>query len=138
MAERTNTAAIIPARGGSKRIPNKNVRAFAGMPMIAHSIKAAQLSGLFDRIIVTTDSEEIARIARHYGAEVPFLRPDALAGDRSPDIDWVAHTLQALRELERPYECFSLLRPTSPFRTPETLQRAWAAFSPTTPSRLSS
>lgn len=68
--------AIIPARGGSKRIPRKNIKAFCGKPMIAWSIEAAQKSGVFDRIIVSTDDEEIAEVARQYGAEVPFMRPE--------------------------------------------------------------
>ena len=75
--------AIIPARGGSKRIPKKNIRDFLGKPMIAYSIHAAKESGLFQRIIVSTDSEEIAEIAREYGAEVPFLRPAELADDHA-------------------------------------------------------
>ena len=70
--------AIIPARGGSKRIPNKNIKEFAGKPLIAYSINAAKASGLFDKIIVSTDSEQVAEIARQYGAEVPFIRPPEL------------------------------------------------------------
>ena len=73
--------AIIPARGGSKRIPVKNIKEFAGKPLIAYSIQAARQSGLFDKIIVSTDSEQVAEIARHYGADVPFLRPAELSND---------------------------------------------------------
>ena len=73
--------AIIPARGGSKRIPRKNIKEFCGKPMIAWSIEAAQKSGVFDRIIVSTDDEEIAEVARKYGAEVPFMRPEELSND---------------------------------------------------------
>jgi CMP-N,N'-diacetyllegionaminic acid synthase len=83
---------------------------------------------VFDRVIVSTDSEEIASIAKHYGAEVPFLRPAEFAGDTSPDIEWVEHTLKRLRDAGNAYDAFSLLRPTSPFRRPATLQRAWTTF----------
>ena len=83
---------------------------------------------MFRDVIVSTDSEEIAAVARHYGAEVPFLRPRDLAGTRSPDIEWVEHLLHALREAGRDYNCFSLLRPTSPMRTVATIQRAWRSF----------
>ncbi|MBD3806064.1 pseudaminic acid cytidylyltransferase [Sulfuricurvum sp.] len=88
--------AIIPARGGSKRIPRKNIKMFAGLPIIAHSIKAAQESGLFDRIIVTTDDEEIAEVARNYGAETPFIRPKELSDDYTPTIPVIAHAIQTL------------------------------------------
>jgi N-acylneuraminate cytidylyltransferase len=121
--------ALIPARGGSKRVPGKNVRVLGGHPLIAYTIAPALESGVFDAVIVSTDLPEIAEVARRYGAEVPFLRPAALAGDTSPDIEWVEHTLRTLAEQGRSYDAFSLLRPTSPFRTPDTLRRAWAAFS---------
>jgi N-acylneuraminate cytidylyltransferase len=119
---------LIPARVGSKRVPGKNIRVLDGHPLIGYTIAPALQSGVFDAVIVSTDSEEIAAIARHYGAEVPFLRPAQFAGDKSPDIEWVEYTLQTLRDSGRPYDSFSLLRPTSPFRTPDTLRRAWAAF----------
>lgn len=83
--------AIIPARGGSKRIPRKNIKEFCGKPMIAWSIEAAQKSGVFDRIIVSTDDEEIAEIAREYGAEVPFMRPDELSNDYAGTIPVIRH-----------------------------------------------
>ena len=88
--------AIIPARGGSKRIPGKNVKDFCGRPMIAHSIAAAQESGLFDRIIVSTDSEAIASVAQSHGAETPFMRPPELADDFTPTAPVVAHALNWL------------------------------------------
>jgi N-acylneuraminate cytidylyltransferase len=113
---------------GSKRVPGKNVRRLHGHPLMAYTIAPALQSGVFDAIIVSTDSDEIAAIARHYGAEVPFLRPSAMAGDISPDIEWVEFTLNKLREQGRQYDCFCLLRPTSPFRTPDTIRRAWEAF----------
>ena len=120
--------ALVPARMGSKRVPGKNIRLLGGHPLIAYTIAPAIQSGIFDRVIVSTDVEEIAAIARHYGAEVPFLRPPAMAGDQSPDIEWVEYTLTTLRASGQPYDCFALLRPTSPFRTPHTLQRAWQTF----------
>jgi CMP-N-acetylneuraminic acid synthetase len=120
--------ALIPARGGSKRVPGKNIRALGGHPVIAYTIAAAADSGVFDSVIVSTDSEDVARIARDYGAEVPLLRPAALAGDTSPDIEWLEHLLDELRARGRTWDCFSLLRPTSPFRTADTIRRAWARF----------
>ena len=123
-----STAAFIPARHGSKRVPGKNVRPLGGHPVLAYTIAPAIESGVFDAVIVSTDSEEIAAIARHYGAEVPFLRPAALATDTSPDIEWLADALTRLRDQGRTWDCFSLLRPTSPFRTADTIRRAWSRF----------
>jgi CMP-N-acetylneuraminic acid synthetase len=123
-----SAVALIPARYGSKRVPGKNIRALAGHPAIAYTIAAAVDSGVFGSVIVSTDAEEVAAIARHYGAEVPFLRPAAFAGDTSPDIEWVEHTLAELRRQQREWECFSLLRPTSPFRPADTIRRAWKQF----------
>ncbi len=120
--------ALVPARAGSKRVSNKNVRELGGHPVMAYTIAAALQSGVFDRVVVSTDSEEYAAIARHYGAEVPFLRPAELAGDLSPDIEWVDYTLERLAEDNSAFDCFSILRPTSPFRLPCTIQRAWRAF----------
>lgn len=88
--------AVIPARGGSKRIPRKNIRPFAGRPMIAYSIGAALQSGIFDRIIVSTDDEEIASVARGCGAEVPFLRPTELSDDQTGTTEVVAHAIEWL------------------------------------------
>ena len=123
-----SAVAFIPARVGSKRVPGKNVRVLGGHPMIAYTIGAALKSKVFDGVIVSTDSEEIASIARHYGAEVPFLRPAALAGDTSPDIEWLEYTIGELSAKGRNWDCFSLLRPTSPFRTADTIRRAWTTF----------
>jgi N-acylneuraminate cytidylyltransferase len=120
--------ALIPARSGSKRVPDKNIRPLAGHPLIAYSICAALRSGVFAAVVVSTDSEAYARIAREYGAEIPFMRPAELSGDTSPDIEWVEYTLKRLADEGRRYECFSILRPTSPFRLPETIQRAWTEF----------
>jgi len=123
-----SAVALIPARYGSKRVPGKNVRPLAGHPALAYTIAAAIDSGVFDAVIVSTDAEEVAAIARHYGAEVPFLRPAAFAGDTSPDIEWVEHTLSELQRQTRAWDCFSLLRPTSPFRSADTIRRAWKQF----------
>jgi len=123
-----SVVAFIPARHGSKRVPGKNVRLLAGHPAMAYTIAAAVESAVFDSVIVSTDSEEIADVARHYGAEVPFLRPAPFAGDTSPDIEWLEHILTELRRQGRAWDCFSLLRPTSPFRAAGTIRRAWALF----------
>lgn len=112
--------ALIPARAGSERVPGKNVRPLAGYPLLAYSIAAARESGLFESVIVSTDSEETAAIARSFGAEVPGLRPAELAGSTSPDIAWVTHVLEGTS-----WELFSILRPTSPFRRGDTIRRAF-------------
>lgn len=119
---------LIPARSGSKRVRNKNIRRLAGHPCLAYTVAAARDSGIFDDVIVSTDSEEYADIARYYGAEVPFLRPQEMASDLSPDIEWIRYTLERLRDEGRPYDAFSILRPTSPFRLPETIRRGWEIF----------
>jgi N-acylneuraminate cytidylyltransferase len=126
--KRITSIALIPARAGSKRVPGKNVRPFHGHPLIAYTIAAAQQSGIFDAVVVSTDSPETAAIATHYGAEVPFLRPPAQAGDLSPDIQWIDHVLRTLGQRGRAYDAFAILRPTSPFRLPETIRAAWDLF----------
>jgi CMP-N,N'-diacetyllegionaminic acid synthase len=128
MSARPSVVALIPARSGSKRVPGKNVRRLGVHPVLAYTIAAALDSHVFDDVIVSTDDETYAAIARHYGASVPFLRPSALAGDCSPDIEWVEHTLARLESERRAFECFGVLRPTSPFRQAETIRRAWRAF----------
>jgi CMP-N,N'-diacetyllegionaminic acid synthase len=120
--------AFIPARSGSKRVPNKNVKPLAGHPMLAYTVRAAIDSEVFDAVICATDSPFYADIARHYGAEVPFLRSAEISGDTSPDIEWVTWMLETLRGQGREFDIFSILRPTSPFRLPETIRRAWAVF----------
>lgn len=116
--------AIIPARGGSKRIPRKNIKAFCGKPMIAWSIEAARKSGVFDRIIVSTDDDEIARVARHYGAEVPFKRPVELSNDFATTIDVIHH---AITELKKNYifENACCIYATAPFIQSEDLIEAF-------------
>ena len=123
-----NCIGLIPARSGSKRIPNKNIRHLNGHPLLAYSIRSALDSGIFESVVVSTNSEEFARIARDHGAEVPFLRPDNFAGDSSPDIEWIDYTLSKLAREGRSYDCFAILRPTSPFRKARTIVRAWDKF----------
>ncbi|MBK8428178.1 MAG: acylneuraminate cytidylyltransferase [Lewinellaceae bacterium] len=117
----TDILALIPARGGSKGIPRKNIREFAGYPLIAWSIAAAKRSSLVTRVIVSTDDEEIAAVAREWGAETPFLRPDELAQDKTTDLPVFEHALKWLEDVEgyRP-EIVVQLRPTSPIR-PQTM-----------------
>jgi CMP-N,N'-diacetyllegionaminic acid synthase len=122
------TVAFIPARSGSKRLPHKNIRQLSGHPLLAYSIRSAIDSGVFDAVICATDDERYADIARHYGAEVPMLRPTDISEDKSPDIDWVEWMLKALKIQGRRFDAFSILRPTSPFRKTGTIQRAWAQF----------
>jgi CMP-N,N'-diacetyllegionaminic acid synthase len=115
-----SAVALVPARSGSQRVPGKNVAPLAGHPLIAYAIAGARESGIFDEVVVSTDSEDIAEVARHYGATVPGLRPGELSTATSPDIEWVVHVMAG-----RPEELFSILRPTSPFRTGETIRHAF-------------
>ena len=96
---RLHRLAVIPARSGSKRVPGKNIREFMGKPLIAWSIEQAHLSGLFDSIIVSTDSEQIASVARKWGAEVPFIRPSVLSGDFTPTSEVIHHSLRWFEEI---------------------------------------
>jgi CMP-N,N'-diacetyllegionaminic acid synthase len=112
--------ALVPARAGSERVPGKNIRPLGGHPLIAYSIAASLDSEIADRVVCSTDSQEIAEIAREYGAEVPFLRPAEYATASSPDIEWVADCLGRLPER---YDLFAIVRPTSPFRGPDLLRR---------------
>lgn len=117
--------ALIPARGGSKSVPKKNIRKFQNYPLIAYSIAAAKLAKSVERVIVSTDSEEIRDISRQYGAEVPFLRPAEFAQDHSPDIEFMKHAIMWLYENERKIpQYFVHLRPTTPFREPGHLDEA--------------
>jgi len=118
------TLALIPARGGSKGLPRKNVLEIAGKPLIAWTIEAALASDHIDAVVVTTDDPEIAELARAHGAEVPFLRPAELALDTSPSIDAVLHALDALAADGRTFDFLALLEPTSPLRAPGDIDRA--------------
>jgi CMP-N,N'-diacetyllegionaminic acid synthase len=115
-----SAVALIGARSGSERVPGKNVRPLAGHPLLAYAIATAQQAGVFDRVLVSTDSEEIAAVARHYGADVPFLRPAEYATSTSPDIEWIAWTLERLSER---YDLFAIVRATNPFRGPAVICR---------------
>ncbi len=112
--------ALVPARAGSERVPHKNVRPLAGHPLLAYAIASAEQSGVFERVVVSTDSETIAEIARWYGADVPFLRPAEYATSTSPDIEWLAYTLERLEER---YDLFAIIRATNPFRGPDAIRR---------------
>lgn len=121
--------AVIPARGGSKGLPGKNVRPLAGMPLIAHSIACARLSPEVDRCIVSTDSQDIADIAAASGGVVPFLRPPDLARDDAPILPVLRHALREMERLDgRRYESLLLLDPTSPTRLPEDIAQAVATL----------
>lgn len=120
--------AIIPARGGSKRIPRKNIKHFAGLPIIAYSIKAAQKSNLFDRIIVTTDDEEIANIAREFGAEIPFMRPKELSDDHTATIPVIAHAIQTLQSNGDVIDAACCIYATAPFIRTKDIMDAYNAL----------
>jgi CMP-N,N'-diacetyllegionaminic acid synthase len=128
MKNNLQSVAFIPARAGSKRIKNKNIAQLNGHPMLAYSIRAAIESKVFSSVICITDSKKYASIAKHYGAEVPTLRPRSTSGDSSPDIEWVSWALRHLEEKGRSYDIFSILRPTSPFRLTSTIKRAYKNF----------
>jgi pseudaminic acid cytidylyltransferase len=115
---------VIPARGGSKRIPRKNVRPFFGKPMIVWSIEAALSSGVFDHVIVTTDDHEIADVARAAGAEVPFMRPASLSDDKTPTVPVIAHAVAEAESIWGPQDFVCCLYATAPFVLPEDIRKA--------------
>lgn len=121
----SSVIALVPARAGSQRVRLKNVRRLGPHPLIAYTLASALASKLFDRVLVSTDSPEIAEIARHYGADVPFLRPPEFATHTSPDIEWLRHAFESISER---HDAFAILRPTSPFRSAATLERAARRF----------
>ncbi|MFD1766099.1 pseudaminic acid cytidylyltransferase [Sphingorhabdus buctiana] len=123
--------AIIPARGGSKRIPSKNIKLFAGMPIIARPIIAALESGCFDRVIVSTDDNKIAAIAEEYGAAVPFIRPRELADDFTPTIEVVAHAIDWLNKNYAHITYACCIYATAPFLTAANLQRGFKVLKDT-------
>lgn len=120
--------AVIPARGGSKRVPRKNIRPFAGKPIIAYSIAAARECGLFDRIVVSTDDAEIAAVARDCGAETPFVRPPELSDDHTGTNEVTAHTLTWLAEHGQSAEFACCIYATAPFIQAADLRRAYEAL----------
>lgn len=124
--ENPRILAVIPARGGSKGVPRKNVRMVGSKPLIAYTITAAAaLKDQFHRLIVSTDDNEIAEIALKYGAEVPFMRPAELAGDKVPMVPVLQHAVLAIEEMDQiALDWVLLLQPTCPFRAPEDIQAA--------------
>jgi CMP-N-acetylneuraminic acid synthetase len=113
-----SAVALVPARSGSERVPGKNIRPLAGHPLLAYAIAAAHEAGVFARVLCSTDSDEIAAVAR--GAEVPFLRPPEYATATSPDVEWIADLLGRLPER---YDLFAIVRATNPFRGADVLRR---------------
>lgn len=113
MGGRNNILAIIPARGGSKKLPKKNIKILFGKPLISWTITSAKQSSMIDKVVVSTDDEEIAKVSKEYGGEVPFMRPGSLAKDDTPTILPILYTLQYMKE----YETVIVLQPTSPLRT---------------------
>ncbi len=120
--------AIIPARSGSKGIKDKNIKILAGKPLLAYSIEAAKESGVFEEIMVSTDSESYAEIARFYGANIPFLRSAKTASDTASSWDMVEEVLARYREVGQTFDTFCLLQPTSPLRTAKDIVDAYALF----------
>jgi N-acylneuraminate cytidylyltransferase len=118
------TLAMITARGGSKRIPRKNIKEFNGKPIIAYSIEAALGSGVFDEVMVSTDDEEIAEIARNYGAKVPFLRSEKTSNDYATTTDVIEEVLETYKERGEEYDIFCCIYPTAPFITSKRLKDA--------------
>ena len=115
-----SAVAFVPARSGSERVLGKNVRPLAGHPLLAYAVETALQSGVFERVVCSTDSEEVAAVARWYGADVPFLRPPEYATSTSPDIEWLGFTLDRLDEA---YDVFAIVRATNPFRGPAVVRR---------------
>ncbi len=115
-----SVVALIPARSGSERVRDKNIRPLAGHPLLAYAVTSARQASIFDRVVCSTDSGKIAEVAQRYGADVPFLRPAALATSTAPDIEWIKHALDQLGEH---YDLFAIVRATNPFRGPDVLRR---------------
>ena len=115
---------IVPARSGSKGIPNKNIRLLAGVPLLVHAIKSGLVSGVVDRVLLTTDSNQFADIGRAAGAEVPFIRPPELAQDTTPMLPVIQHALRFVMEAGWTPDIVVLLQPTAPFRCARDLVRA--------------
>jgi CMP-N,N'-diacetyllegionaminic acid synthase len=123
------TIAIIPARSGSKGLKDKNIKLLNGKPLIAYTIEAAIMSGMFDKVFVSTDSKRYAEIAMEYGADVPFLRSEAQSSDITSSWDVVSEVLKRFRELGNDFDIFALLQPTSPLRTSNDIVAAFKIMS---------
>lgn len=124
MYKHKTIVALITARGGSRRLPNKNIKRFLGKPLIAWTIRQALASKYIDRIIVSTDSKKIADISKRYGAEAPFLRPKKIATDNAKSMDAVVHAIEWLRNKGQSYDLLILLQPTSPLRKKEDIDKS--------------
>lgn len=118
--------AVIPARGGSKRIPGKNIKSFCGRPIIAYSIEAALKSGVVDHVIVSTDDEDIARVARDCGAKVPFVRPSGISDDYTPTVPVIKHAVEWVMTNWGQVSDVCCIYATAPFVTPEDIKEAYA------------
>ena len=118
------TLCIIPARGGSKRIPRKNIKPFMGKPIMAYSIEAALNCGIFDEVMVSTDDDEFVEVARRYSVSVPFLRSEATSSDYATTADVITEVLERYREFGKVFDSFCCLYPTAPFVTPNRLREA--------------
>lgn len=122
---------LIPARGGSKGVPRKNIKILCGKPLIQYTIDAALKSNILTEIMVSTEDEEIAQTAKELGASVPFLRPQSLAGDKAPTIDAVINVLETYQKLGESFDAVCLLQPTNPLRSAETIKKSIEEFSKT-------
>lgn len=127
MIEKYRVTALIPARGGSKRLPGKNIKLLNEKPLIAWSIETAAVSKYIDRVTVSTDDKEIKQVSEQYGAEVPFLRPEHLSNDHASSFDVIKHAIDCLH-LDQPNELIVLLQPTSPLRLVSELDTALEFF----------
>ena len=116
-----NIVALVPARSGSKGVPNKNVRVLGEHPLLAWTIMACKKASTINRVIISTDSTEYAGLAKIYGAEVPFLRPAKISGDRSTDYEFIVHALNWLKEHGEEPDYIVHMRPTTPLRIPEVI-----------------
>lgn len=128
--------ALIPARSKSERLKNKNILKINKKPLLYYAINSAKKSCLFDKIVVSTDSEKYQKIAKQYGAEAPFLRPKNIAGAKSTDFQWVNHAINYFKKKNIYFNYFFILRPTSPFRTSQTIIKAWKLFKKKKPDSL--
>lgn len=128
MYNNSRILALIPARGGSKGIPGKNIRDLNGKPLIAYTVCAARNSKYIDKVVVSTDSQEIASVAQKYGAEIPFLRPAELATDTSKSIDSMIHCIKSLSKMGENFDTVLLLQPTSPLRDSMDIDAAIETF----------
>jgi len=125
MINNESVLAVVTARGGSKRLPDKNILKLNGKPLIAWSITSGIESGAVDKLVVSTDSEKMAEISQQYGAEVPFMRPHELASDTAKSVDVILHVLNTLEDAGEKYKYILLLQPTSPLRTAEHIEGAF-------------